>query len=77
MTNIKFKIKETKVKDLKSGDFFVYGESVYLLLDSQFDNCRAYSFDTGGQVVFIPDKVINPLDATILINYQEDTGNDK
>ena len=74
MTDIKFKIKETKVKDLKSGDFFVFGDSVYLVLDSQFDNCRVFNFDSGNQAVFVPDKVVNPLNATILLNYQEDMG---
>ena len=77
MTDIKFKIKETKVKDLKSGDFFVFGDAVYLLLDSQFENCRVYSFDTSAESIFVPDKVVNPLNATISLNYQEDTSNDK
>ena len=77
MTNIKFKIKEAKVRDLNSGDFFVFGDAVYLLLDSQFENCRVYSFDTSAESIFAPEKIVNPLNATILLNYQEDTGNDK
>ena len=77
MTNIKFKIKEANVRDLNSGDFFVFGDAVYLLLDSQFEHCRVYSFDTGEESIFAPEKIVNPLNTTILLSYQEDTGNDK